>query len=269
MMFSSNACRSILFFLSLSLGGAFARHLSEAKEPIVDIQTAGNYVILTKSGISTVPTSDITGDIGVSPIAATAITGFSLSADSGGEYSTSSQIVGKAFASNYAAPIGEHLTTAVSDMELAYTDAAGRPNPVAARNNLNGGILGGKVGGEGAKLTPGVYTFGSGVTINSTIYFEGTGTAPGQGDTDVFIIQITENLLQVANTKVLLSNGALAKNIIWQVSGNVKVGLGAHMEGILLVKTEILFETKSSLSGRVLAQKACNLQEATITGAAL
>jgi hypothetical protein len=87
----------------------------------------------------------------------------------------------------------------------------------------------------------------------------------GQGDTDVFIIQMTGNLIQAANYNVILSNGALAKNIFWQVSGEVTVGAGAHLEGILLVKTEVLFETSSSLNGRVLAQTACNLQKATIT----
>jgi hypothetical protein len=62
-----------------------------------------------------------------------------------------------------------------------------------------------------------------------------------------------------------LTNGALAKNIFWQVAGYVNVGEGAHMEGILLVKTAVTFVTGSSLNGRVLAQTACVLQMATIT----
>jgi hypothetical protein len=53
--------------------------------------------------------------------------------------------------------------------------------------------------------------------------------------------------------------------IFWQVGGKVLVGAGAHMEGILLVKTNILFETESSMNGRVLAQTRCDLQKATIT----
>jgi hypothetical protein len=48
----------------------------------VNLRSAENYVILAKSGISTVPISAITGNIGVSPAAATFITGFSLIADS-------------------------------------------------------------------------------------------------------------------------------------------------------------------------------------------
>ena len=88
---------------------------------------------------------------------------------------------------------------------------------------------------------------------------------PFEGDTDIFIIQSTGNLVQVANTDVILTNGALAKNIFWQLAGHVVVGEKAHLEGILLVKTDVLFETKSSLNGRVLAETACNLQMATIT----
>jgi hypothetical protein len=66
-----------------------------------------------------------------------------------------------------------------------------------------------------------------------------------------------------------LTNGALAKNIFWQVAGHVTVGAGAHMEGILLVKTDVLLETHASMNGRVLTQTACNLQMATITEPAL
>jgi hypothetical protein len=233
----------------------------------VEIGSAGNYVMLTKTGISTVPTSDITGDMGVSPIAATAMTGFSLTADPTNKFSTSAQLTGQAFAANYATPTPALLTTAVSDMETAYTDAAGRANKDAERQNLNGGALGGDYGGECAPLTPGVYTFGSDVTIGANIYFEGTN--PVSDDTDVFIIQMTGNLMQVANTRVFLRGGALAKNIFWQISGAAEISEGAHMEGILLVKTDVLFKTESSVSGRVLAQTACNLQKATISDAAL
>jgi len=256
MTLSSNTCRLVLAL------AAACNTLVSAKEANVELLSAGNYVILSKTGISTVPDSVINGDIGVSPIAGEAMTGFSMAMDSGGEFSTSSQLVGKAFAADYSAPVPAHLTTAVSAMETAYTDAAGRANVDAARINLGGGILGGDFGGATTKLTPGVYTFDTDVNIASTIHFEG---ASGKDDSDVFIIQMTGNLKQAANTKVILTNGALAKNIIWQVSGNVKVMAGAHMEGILLVKTDVLFVTGSSLSGRVLAQTACNLQMATIT----
>ena len=221
-------------------------------------------MILSEFGIENVPTSAVTGDIAVSPINATAITGFNLILDLSGEYYTSSQVVGKAFAANNAAPTPALLNIAVLDMMAAYADAAGRPNSDAARINLGGGTLGGAFGGVGAKLTPGVYTFTTGITIASTIYFEGTGTGLGQEGADVFIIQSSGNLSQTANTQVILSNGARAENIFWQIAGNVMLFAGAHMEGILLVANDVTFVTSSSLNGRVLAQTACDLQMATI-----
>jgi hypothetical protein len=216
----------------------------------VNLGTAESYVILTKTGISTVPESPITGNIAVSPIAATAVTGFGLILDSGGEFSTSSQVTGNVYAADYAVPTPTTLTTAVSDMEIAYTDASSRPNDDGARINLGNGEIGGET------LTAGVYTFGSDITIKDHVTFSGAG---------VYIIQTTGNMLQDGGTMVILLNGALAKNIFWQVAGHVTVGSGADLQGILLVKTDVLFMTGSSLTGRVFAQTACNLQAAPIT----
>jgi hypothetical protein len=224
----------------------------------VELGTAENYVILSKTGISTVPQSAITGDIAVSPIAAAALTGFSLTVNSGNTFSTSTQLVGKAYAASYTEPIPTQLTAAVGDMEAAYTNAAGRPNADGARINLGAGILGGVFGGETHPLTPGVYTFNTGITLNGAIFFNGSAT-------DIFIIQMAGNLLQVANTRVTLTGGALPKNIFWQVAGFVEVQVGAHLEGVILVKTAASFLTGSSLNGRILAQTACVLQSATIT----
>jgi hypothetical protein len=221
----------------------------------VDLGTAGNYAILAKSGISTVPTSIITGDIAVSPIAADAITGFSLTLDSAtGKFSTATQFTGNAYAADYSAPTPTVLTTAVSDMETAYTDAAGRTNTDAANINVAAGLIG------GLTLTPGVYTFDVSIKIDADIYLSGTSN-------DVFIIRTTKNIVQAANTQVILLGGAQAKNIFWQVAELVDVGAGAHLEGVLLVKMAVTFETGSSLNGRVLTQTACNLQMATITEA--
>jgi hypothetical protein len=220
----------------------------------VDLGSACNYAILAKSGISTVPTSAITGNIAVSPIAASAITGFSLDMDASGQFSTSSQVTGKAFGADYGGATAVALTKAVSAMEAAYTDAAGR-TPDVTRQNIGGGTIGGRT------LFPGVYTFTGAITINSDITFDG-------GRDDVFIIKTTGTLTQAANTQVILSGCAQAKNIFWQVAGYVSVGANASMQGILLVKEKADFITGSSLVGSVLAQTAVNLDSATITQAA-
>ncbi|MEO8211761.1 MAG: ice-binding family protein, partial [Myxococcales bacterium] len=120
----------------------------------VNLRTAANYVILAKSGISTVPPSVITGNLGVSPATATAITQFSLIADSTNVFWSSSQVTGKVYAADNAVPTPTNLTTAVNDMEVAFTEAAGRAPMVT---ELGAGTIGGMT------LAPGVYKWGSGV----------------------------------------------------------------------------------------------------------
>src|SRR3954468_20053743 len=107
----------------------------------VALGSASNYVILAKSATSTVPTSAITGNIGLSPAAASFVTGFSLVLSSGGAFSTSTQVTGNVYASDYAVPTPANLTTAVGDMQTAYTNAAGRPTP--DHSELASGNIGG------------------------------------------------------------------------------------------------------------------------------
>jgi hypothetical protein len=255
MMFSFNTCRVLLFVLSVSATNVHAETVRGAQRelsnypPVVNLGTAGNYVILSKVGISTVPNSAITGDIGVSPVTATAMTGFSLISDVSGTFSTSTQVTGTATAASNGEAVKTTLTTAISDMQAAYDDAVGRD---ATNTNFNYGELGGQT------LTSGVYNFATDVKLTTDVTFHGSADA-------VFIIQTTGSVIQAANKNVILKGGAKAENIFWQVAGAVRVGAGAHMEGILLVKTSALFVTGSSLNGRVLSQTACDLQMATIT----
>jgi hypothetical protein len=146
------------------------------------------------------------------------------------------------------------LTTAVSNMETAYTNAAGRTRGTGLKLNLNQGLL------ADVTLTPGVYTFDTNLNLNGDIFFRGNAD-------DVFIIQIAGDLIQAANKNVILIDGAQAKNIFWQIAGTVQVGAGGHMEGTILAFNGVTFITGSSINGRVLTQKACALQSATINSA--
>ena len=234
----------------------------------VQLGTAGNYAILAQTGISTVPASVITGHIGVSPIAATAITGFGLTMHSSGHYSTCTQVTGVAHAASYSQETKTALITAVGDMQLAYTDASSRATSdvildedgkvVQAYNELKAGLIGGET------MIPGVYTFTTGIKITADIYLDGSNTENGE----IFIIKSTGSLVQDAGKKVILTNGAKAENVFWQFAGTVEVGAGAKVEGVVLVKTDAVFKTGSTLNGRVLAQTACNLQQATIDSSA-
>lgn len=214
--------------------------------------TAGNFAVLSKTGISSVPASTITGDIGVSPAAATYITGFSLVADASNVFSTSTQVVGggKVYAANMAVPTPSNLTTAILDMQNAYTDAAGRPTPDFL--NLGAGNIG------GLTLTPGLYNWGSSVTIPTDLVLSG-------GPNDVWILQMSGDLAISANKHVSLSGGALAKNVFWQVSGRVTMSAGAHFEGNILSQTSVTMQTGASMNGRLLAQTAVALDSATIS----
>jgi hypothetical protein len=218
--------------------------------PVV-LGTAGNYVILAKTGISTVPTSAVTGDLGVSPIDSTAITGFSLVLDGSTQFSTSSQVTGRVYAADYAPPTPANLTTAVSNMETAYTDAAGRAADVT---ELGAGNIG------GLTLAPGVYKWGTGVTIPTDVTLSG-------GPNDVWIFQIEGDLTMAGAQTVILSGGALPKNIFWQVAGGAGVTLGAaaHFEGIILAQTAITLNTGATMNGRLLAQTAVNIDGSTVT----
>ena len=218
----------------------------------VDLGLAGNYAILAKSGISTTGSALITGNIGVSPIDSTAITGFGLTLDASNQFATSSLVVGKVYAADYSSPTPANLTTAVSNMETAYTDAAGRTLPDATE--LGAGEIGGMT------IAPGLYKWSSGVLITTDVTLNG-------GSEDVWIFQIAGNLTVASGKSVILSGGAQAKNIFWQVAGGVGVEIGttAHMEGIILAQNAIVMNTGASWNGRALAQKAVTLDANTIT----
>ena len=237
---------------ALALVGALAAGLPAAANPMpVDLGSAGNFTILAKSGISSTLGTHITGNIGVSPIHATGITGsFALIADPSNQFSTSVLVTGKVYASDYAAPTPAILTAAVLDMQAAYTDAAGRPTS-AANTGLGGGTIG------GLTFAPGVYRWGSNVTIPSDIYL----TGPANG---VWIFQIAGTLDISSGVQVVLT-GALAKNVFWQVAGQTNLNTNCVFNGNILDQTLIALYTGASLSGKALAQTAVTLQSNAVS----
>jgi len=219
---------------------------SSPSELPVDLGTAGNFVILAKSGISTTGTTSIVGDIGVSPIAATAITGFGLIMDASNTFSTSSLVTGKVYAANYIGPPATtpvKMTTAVSDMQTAYTDAAGRAPDVT---ELGAGNIGGMT------LVPGVYKWSTNLLIPTDITLSGNSN-------DVWIFQVAQNLNIASGKHIILSGGAQAKNIFWVVAGQTTLGTTSVFNGNILDQTAIVLNTGATLNGRALAQTAVTL----------
>lgn len=226
-------------------GGADSAALGRAP---VDLGTAKNYAIVAKSAISNVPTSVVTGDLGLSPAAASYITGFALT--KAGVSWTSAQVVGSVFAANNDPPTPTELTTAVADMQAAYTDAAGRELPDFV--DLEGGAIG------GLTLEPGLYQWTSSVTIPTDVTLAG-------GANDVWIFQVSGDLKLSAAQQMIMSGGAEAANVFWQVAGTVDFGATSHAEGIVLSKTAIKLQTGSSINGRLLAQTAVSIAGSTVT----
>jgi Ice-binding-like len=248
----SNTVRRLLMAtlaIALTLGAGQTAQAFPSPAP-VNLGAAASFAILTKTGISTVPTSAITGNLGVSPISAAAITGFSLTADSTNTFSTSPQVTGKIYAADYTQPTPANLTVAVSNMEAAYTDAAGRsPN---ATELYSGNI-------SGRNLAPGVYKWSTGVSIYTDVTLSGSAT-------DVWIFEMAGDLTVANGAQVLLSGGAEANNIFWQVGGptGVAIGTTAHVEGTILAAKAITLRSGASLNGRALAQTAVTLIQNTI-----
>ena len=225
--------------------------LAQSFPATVNLGTAGNYVLLAKTGISTTGTTSITGDLGISPAAASFITGFGLIADATNVFSTSSLVTGKIYAANYAAPTPSNMTTAIGDMQTAYTNAAGRKLP--DHSELGTGNV------TGMTLTHGLYNWSTGVSVAAG------GVTISGSPTDIWIFQVAGDLTLANGAAVTLSGGALASNIFWQVGGQVNLGTTAAMKGVILCQTQIAMNTGASLTGSALAQTAITLNANAIT----
>jgi len=219
---------------------------STAVQPSVNLGTAGDFVILSESGITNNPTSAITGDVGTSPIAGSAITGL-----------TSPEVTGTIYTVDATGPQGSvadatKLTTAIGDMTSAYNNADLLP-VTSGDVNVGSGNIGSKV------LTPGVYKWTSGVTIPSDVTLSGSAN-------DVYVFQISGTLDISANTHVVL-NGVQAKNVYWIVSGATTLETGSDFSGNILDATNIAMQSGATLNGKALAKTAVTLDQNVVTKA--
>lgn len=244
----SSAKTSVIKPTGLPSGLSPAEKATDAQKQSTSLQSvkldvAGNFVILSKTGITDVYKSSITGDIGTSPITGAAL------------LVSCAEVSGTIYTVDAAGPLpcritsASMLTTAISNMQTAYTDAAGRSNPNFL--NLGAGNIGGKT------LTPGLYKFTSSVVIPTDVTISG-------GPNDVWIFQVAGTLNMSSAVNITLTGGAQANNIFWQVSGAVTFGTTSHFEGNILGKTGINLQTGASINGRMLAQTAVTLQKNTV-----
>jgi len=209
----------------------------------VELGIAGDFVILSKAGITDVYKSTVTGDIGTSPITGAAI------------LLKCNEVIGSIYTVDAAGPLpcritnATRLTTSILNMQTAYVDAAGRVNPDFL--NLGAGNIGGMT------LTKGLYKYTSNLIISTDVTLKGTSN-------DIFIFQVAGTLNMSSAVKMILTGGVQAKNIFWVVSGATTLGTTSHFEGTILGKTAINMQTGASINGRMLAQTAVTLQMNTV-----
>lgn len=243
--------------LATSVVWSFTTGATVATGPApVNLRTAGNFVALSKSGITNVPTSAITGNIGSSPITAKAMDNVTCVEMAGTStiYGSNAAYTGSGAVGCFAGTSADNtlVANAVLDMVTAYNDAAGRTTPDFTE--LYAGNISGQI------LVPGLYKWSSEVLINTDVTLKGSAN-------DVWIFQIAGDVTQANGSKILLNGGALAKNIFWQVAGGTGVAIGttAHFEGVVLAIKGITVNTGASLNSRLLAQTAITLDQNTLT----
>lgn len=213
---------------------------------------AAHFAILAGASISTVASSVITGDVGLSPGNEFLITGFAQTDTAGS--ATSGQVTGLIYAADMAAPTPAMLASAQNDLTLAYTDAEGRsPAPTGLFFNPGAGDL------AGLDLAPGLYQCTG--NVGATAAFTLTGTA-----TDIWIFQLTSDLNVSNGVHVTLNGGALAKNIFWQVGAQATFGQNVIFHGTVLANTSITLNRNTTLNGRALARSgSVTSDQSTVT----
>jgi hypothetical protein len=218
----------------------------------VDLGTVRDYVILSRSGVTNVPTSVITGNVGTSP--STSITGFDLVADASGTFSTSAQVVagGRVYAADDTEPTPTKLTAAIGHATDAFGFADAKTPTVV--NTPVGGNLTGEI------LGPGVYTWDTGVSVDPAGAVTLTGTA-----TDVWVLRTTGDITMGSGSRVTLAGGALPQNVFWRTAGVAALDTTAHMEGIVMSGTSITLATGATVNGRLIASTAVTLDANTVT----
>jgi len=217
----------------------------------VQLGAATPFAVLAGTEVTDIPTSAITGDVGLSPASGSNYAGLSKA-----------EVTGTIYSTNAAGPAGSVndpalLTTAKNNLTTAYTSAAGQIPTTTFTTGDN--QLGGKT------LTAGVYAFGHAATANIT------AASPlvlnGQGNPNsVFVFQASSDLVTGSNSVVRLVNGAEACNVFWQVGSSATLNTSSTFVGTIMALTSATLATGATVQGRVLARNgAVTLDANTIT----
>jgi hypothetical protein len=191
-----------------------------ANPAFITLGSAGTYAVLASQTVTAAGPVTITGNLGIWP--GTSLTGF-----------PPATITGTSNVGNTAAQLAEGALTTAYNAALAE---AGSPAAVA-----------GNIGGQ--TLTPGLYKSTSSLAISS-----GNLTLSGNGDPNaVFVFQIASTLTTTTGSSVILTNGANAANVFWQIGSSATLG-GTPFMGNVLALTSITIGNGVAMTGRALCQ---------------
>jgi len=184
----------------------------------VALGSAARFAVLAATTVTSTGATTVNGNLGVSP--GTTVTG--------------SPTV------NGTMHLGDPTAAqAQGDLTMAYNDLAGRLGGAAASGNLGG-----------LTLLPGLYTSTSSLEITS-----GDLTLDAQGDANaIFIFQMPTTFITTVGRKVILSGGATACHVFWQVGSSATLGADSIIKGNILAYTSITLNTGATLEGRALAR---------------
>jgi len=225
---TSNVWRWIIV---LGVGVMLPRQDATAGQAPVPPGSAARFAVLAATTVTSSGATTVNGHLGVSP--GTAVTG-------------SLKVSGMIHAG------GRTAAGAQNDLTTAYKDAAGRTvDAITVAGNLGG-----------LTLTPGLYKSTSSLEISS-----GDLTLDAKGDTNaVFIFQTASTLTTTIGRHVILSGGAKAANIYWQVGSSATLGTVSVFKGNILALTSITLQNGATVEGRLLARTAAvTLDTNTIT----
>jgi hypothetical protein len=198
----------------------------------IGLGTASSFAVLAGSTLTNTGSSVINGNLGLHP--GTSVTGFPPGTING------SQEVASAAA-----------LQAQTDLVTAYNNASGQAMTATVPAELGGTIK-----------TAGVYDSATGA-------FAVTGalTLDAQGNSGaIFIFRAASTLTTAGSSSVVLTNGAQACNVFWQVGSSATLGTNSTFKGNILALTSVTLTTGAQVNGRVLARNgAVTLDSNTIT----
>jgi len=236
--------------LTVALLSAAFPGVASATTP-VQLNTAAPFAVLAGTAVTDVPTSAITGDVGLSPAAGSNYAGL-----------TQAEVTGTVYAADATGPAGAVdnpglLTQAKNDLTNAFVSAAGESATTTYATGDN------QLGGQ--TLTPGVYAFGHAATANLTaaspLVLNGNGD-PGA----LFVFQASSDLVTGSGSVVQLENGAQACNVFWVVGSSATLATSSTFVGTLMALTSATLDSGATVQGRILARNgAVTLDANTIT----